>query len=387
MTPREPRSWRRRLAVAAVAALATLVAGVLGLELFFRSVLFTDGWVARQWGWRFRNPTLFADVRQGPHYWKMLKLLHWSTEERLNPEQSFDPLLGWHSSLFEAETYRHRAEGHLGERRPLLLYGDSFAACVTPPKECFQGILARSPLGEELALVNFGVLGYGLDQMHLLMTRTLDHFADRDPIVVVAIFVDGDLERAMSPVTNYAKPFFRLGPDGLALDPPASGSWEDYLDAHPLATRSYVWDWLTHGSTLLSARAKRRLIERKAWVREAKRLNRALIEAMQQELESRGLSFFFLIFNGRESLGAGRLAGWKEPFLHHTFEELGIPFVSTRPEFVRFRQRTGQPFVDLFANDPGRGHYGANGNELAFEALVRGLEGHFQAYGEVTVLD
>ena len=102
----------------------------------------------------------------------------------------------------------------------MLLFGDSFCECATPPEECWQGLLERSPLGPRFALVNYGTGGYGLDQVLLLARRVLDRWRGRDPLVVVGILVDDDLDRDALALRNFPKPRFRLA-DGVPQQGPA----------------------------------------------------------------------------------------------------------------------------------------------------------------------
>ena len=97
-------------------------------------VLFHDADWARRAGTRLRSAGLFAG-RWSDDYWKLLTLFK-DPEHRLPPPR-FDPVLGW----------RWPEPGRIdgsGERRPVLLFGDSFAACIGDGEDCWQGLLARS---------------------------------------------------------------------------------------------------------------------------------------------------------------------------------------------------------------------------------------------------
>ena len=70
---------------------------------------------------------------------------------------------------------------------------------------------------------------------------------------------------------------------------------------------------------------------------------------------------------------------WQEPFLHRTFRELAIPFVSSKRFLRTHMQRTGLP-ADSFYYDskPGSNHYTSAANGIVFGAIRDGLEGRFE---------
>lgn len=112
---------------------------------------------------------------------------------------------------------------------------------------------------------------------------------------------------------------------------------------NPVSIRSYAWRYLVYGTNLLPEALRARLRRDATWRELEMALNRKLISEIQRSLEDRGVEYFFLLFDGREACDANGLYGWEEPFLHDTFEQLGIPFVSTRADRpARCRRVAGQ---------------------------------------------
>lgn len=345
-----------------IALVATAVLGVtlLGAELGLRALLFSDAPAVRKRAWRLRQPHLYADPHTDVEHWKLAWVLgHGAATRPAVP----DPLLGWSSSSFDAEG-RHAGVSPDDPRRPVLLFGDSFAACTTPAVDCFQGLLAESDLGDELVLVNYGVGGYGLDQIYLLLREALPHWAARDPVVVVALFVDDDLDRARFAFRDWPKPRFRLEGEELVLEPPAAPDNAAWLAEHPLRIRSYLYRWIARaladpGPARTTDGAHERLCE-------------ALLRGIRDELAARGLDAFFLLFVGERAL---ELGCWSETFLRRELAALGLPFQEARADLEADALATGRERGDYFVErGPDAGHYDALGNEVAFRALRRGLE-------------
>ena len=107
-------------------------------------------------GSKHRNPALYADPFYDDNYW----LLHqrWSEQE---PSFTRHDTLGW-VGKFDPLTLRHDDENARDGRTPVLLFGDSFSACV-PEVKCFEELINDDPfLSQRYQILNYGVGGYGL---------------------------------------------------------------------------------------------------------------------------------------------------------------------------------------------------------------------------------
>ena len=135
-------------------------------EYILRKLLFMDNEQFES----LRDPAFYAIYPQDPNedfynddFWKLNYLFN----------RSFDlkkpnPLLGW-TGFFDRETYVHWYEDTTGKRRPVLLFGDSFAMCIDSV-ECFDEYLNSDTLfSDSNVLYNYGVGGYGVDQIQMLM--------------------------------------------------------------------------------------------------------------------------------------------------------------------------------------------------------------------------
>lgn len=361
----------------------SLAVGLVLLEVGVRWLLFSEGDLAARLGAPLRQELLWADARNEDDCWKLR--VRFGGERALGPHPSFDAELGWRRFDLEPGTCAHPAEGALDgdDRRLVLFYGDSFAECATERSACWAALLDRSDLGDRFVLLNFGTGGYGLGQMLLLMRRTLDRYVpggpDTDrPIVVVGILVDDDLDRSILSLRNFPKPRFRLEGGALVLEPPAPDP-AAFLERHPLGIRSYLWRYFLFGSGVVPDRVRWVLTDEEGARDEKRALNRALIEAMQAEVEARGCELFFVLFHGPSSIWTRAPHSWQEPFLYATLGELGIPFVSSKRALMEAFDRAQDRPHDYFIHEgKGRNHYDERGNQAVFEALRGGLLGEFE---------
>src|SRR6185295_8687126 len=90
-----------------------------------------------------RRPELYADLHREDLYWK-LRHIWLPSAERVVPREPL-PTTGWTSPAIDPRTLVQADEAAIGERRPVLLYGDSYALCLTPAESTWQGLLERSP--------------------------------------------------------------------------------------------------------------------------------------------------------------------------------------------------------------------------------------------------
>ncbi|MFT5051077.1 MAG: hypothetical protein ACI8QZ_002485 [Chlamydiales bacterium] len=363
---RRSRLLRRALLLGLVALLL--------FELAIRWLLFAAPSAMAAVGARLQHAELFAAPWEDD-YWKLRYLFRDAARAHRPPSH---PLLGWHTAEVDPDDLEHRAHGALAGRRPILLYGDSFAACVTPAAECWQGLIEASPYGMSFALLNYGTGGYGLDQTYLMARESLPRYLPERPLVVIGILIDDDLDRTGLRMRGWPKPYLVPAADGgLQLDEPVAPDEEHFLGEHPLSIRSFAWRYLLCGSGLLPAWLENRFTGRREALERTRYCSRLILEALAQELRASGSEHFVILFHGPPAsgspLGRRQHAGWRESFLVRELERLGLPYVLSSVELAA----SGEP--GLFVEDASarRGHYTAAGNRAVFGTLVRGIEGQF----------
>ncbi len=362
----------RRLLLRLALVLAVALGGA---ELAVRFLLFSGAGAAVPLSDRFRAAWRYADADTDEY---------WALDARLHPPvpgarpQHADPQLGWTCWAVEPRTYAHQGEAALAGRRPVLLFGDSFARCATPPADCFDGLLARSPLAADHALLNYGVGGYGLGQSYLLLRCALERHEERDPLVVLSVLVDDDLERMLVSMRQWPKPRPRLAANGeLVFDPPHPGGLDGWLDDHPIGGTSFALRRVIYGSRAVPAAWRERVTGRPERNDEKRALARAMFADFANELRERGLDGFVVLFHGIPALSAPD-GVWQEHFLADLLTELGLRYVSSRVAIEADRARTGRPTGAYFGAGDGGGHYNALGNEVVFGAIERAVGGDSQ---------
>jgi hypothetical protein len=353
---------------------ASLLAGAVLAEVVLRVLLFNDSAFVGRMSAGVRQPGNFAESNSDDDYWK-LRVLFTPPEQR-EPCFGFDPTLGWTNVFVKPGTYEHLRACPPDDRRLVLLYGDSYAACLTSEPDCFPAILERSDLSQRYCMLNYGVTGYGLDQIYLLIKNSIPLYEDRKPFVIIGILVENALERTVLSFREWPKPRLQLVDGELELAEPVRDGFESYMEAHPLQIHSYLTRYLAHRSRLLPKAWRESLKGDGPKLDEKKAIAGQLLVEIERELSSRGIEHAFVLFHTRGALTPSSSWPWQETFVRETCAELGARLISTRAylwaasagvptEPSRFYLQTGG----------GVGHLNSIGNAIAFEALRDALEG------------
>ena len=373
-------TWGQRLCVAIGAtALAWFVADqVLAHLLFGRSV--------PVWAHELREPRRWANHKTELYHRLSAR---WGDPSRDAIRDDLwkavgHPDLGWVSGSIDPETLAHGDERELNGRRPILLYGDSFARGVGARSTRFQGLCERSDLAEDHAILNYGLGGYGTDQTYLLLRSTVERYRAKDPIVVYSFLLDDDLDRAPLGYKSGVRP--RLQPTldgGVERVDERCCAAEEYFERHPLPRSGYAWRLLCQWPHWPEP-WRVRFSGEQARVERVHQLNRHVFTALKRELDQLGVEWFVLIFHGEKSATEMDLWAPHEAFVLETLEELGIPYVSSRRDLCRTAMETGGDLqagmqrLFIPKGQSGGGHYTPLGHVAAFETLRRGIQGLFQ---------
>ncbi len=327
-------------------------------ELGFRALLFSDFSFMQP----LRDPGLYADQFDEVEFWQ---LQHIFSSEDLTPPTPH-PELGWIGKRFDPEDNRHQLAGELNGRRPVLLFGDSYADCTTPidnPAEgCFDGILNSDPeFNDSALLLNYGAGGYGVGQIYLNMKRTLDLYDN--PFVVVS-FMLNDMDRTLLPFRIAQKPYFDVQDGQLRVNGyPIEKRTDDYLAKHPLKINSYLYRLLLHGGSL-PPRLTQKLQGTQEKIRQKIEVNRALLAGMIRELERRNLDYVFLVFYPRHLLE--QADNWRSRLAEQYLTRRKVAWLSSKRLLEAHSRSSGHPLDDYFAPD---NHPSRIQNELLSAAI------------------
>ena len=363
---------RKRL----LALLIGFVVSFLIAEGSLRLLLFCDVPLLHGLSLRLRQAKFYADAYHESEYWKLQYL--WTAPEQRLPFPHASRFTGWTGWRIDPETLVTDEEPGIGARRPVLLYGDSFAECVTAPAQAFQGLLETTGAGRTHALVNFGTAGFGTDQALLMLENTIERFAARRPLVIFSIFLDEDPERALLDFRGGAKPTFELRDGRLVRHPLEELDTQRWLDAHPPGSASYLWRLLDTRAHVLPARLRARIagLPGDDYVIA---LNRAFLARAHELLAARGIEHCVLGFHGLEMLEQPDRTRWREDFVRGACSELGMPFLSSRPYLMAAVDGDATRLREsLFVGSgPLAGHYNVRGNRAALEAILQAIGGDY----------
>ena len=191
--------------------------------------------------------------------------------------------------------------------------------------------------------------------------------------------VDSDLDRAGLAIRDWTKPHFRVEGGQLVEVPPPTPSGADWFEYHRPTTVSWAWRWLIHGSGRLPTEWREKLGGSLDHRRKLEELIPLLFAAIHEELASRDIDHSFLIFPGDAALRQPTY-NWREPLAEQSLTDLGVRWVSARPELMGHMRATGMKVNQLFGTEgKGLGHYTAQGNQIAMGAVLRAIEGDSDA--------
>ncbi len=363
----------RRSRVRLIVTLVAVLASPLLAEAWLRYMIFHGS----EPGDAVRDARRYADPSSDDDFYKLQTAL--AAPERRREPHVYDPLIGWLSGAIEPGTYTHRDAAGLDGRRPVLLYGASYAHCADPHADCFQQIMEESELADRYALLNYGVGNSGIDQMYLLMRHSLDHYAGQDPVVVIGVVLETDFDRCMVRFRGWPKPHFSLTDDGgVELDGPVTEGVDAYLAEHPLQIRSYLWNLMLYGSDWLPESLRATLTGSEETMAHKRELIERLVVAIQQELESRGLDAFFVLFCRKEAVAPVPQVAWQERFITELLERHDFPYVLAKDALLRAGEEQQRDPVEYYLPDGLlKNHPSPEGNRVLFDTIRRGLSGRF----------
>lgn len=239
-------------------------------------------------------------------------------------------------------------------RLRIAIFGDSFTFGEDVSDEetfAHQLELLLNEAGAAVEVLNFGVHGYGHDQMLLYLREALPLY---QPDLVLLGYVSDDSLRNLTTFRDFAKPRFRLRGGELALEgapvptPAALLARERW--------RSRLWDLLVMAETRWAFRFGSRAAE-------VDQLTAALLAAIGRETRAAGARPAIVLLPVWNELAAPDPAPLPaEAFVVAVAEKERIPCLRLRPLFLD-RARLGAEFEKV-------GHWGPREHRLAAGGIV-----------------
>ncbi len=306
------KKWLVNLSLVFFSTIVSLIV----VELAFRYMLFSKHNSFES----LRDPSAYAVYFRGEYedynsddYWKLL--YKFTNKKGIENPQ---PLLGWWGH-FNRETLTHNDENELQGRRPVLLYGDSFAKCVDSVL-CFEDILNNDSLfSSEYFLLNYGVGGYGVDQICLLFENTVDRF--ENPFVIFSLLTT-DMDRSMLQFRDAQKPYFVVNENKLELKGvPINQSTAEFIKQNPPSIRSYLFNRFRNSE--LYPVKKQNQHKKENYIEDIKNLNELIITRVLKKLKNDGLDYVVLIFHPEHHAASE----WRISYLSDLCDKYNIPGV------------------------------------------------------------
>jgi len=307
-----------------------------------------------------KNPSYYTIYPKTPNtdffnedYWKLDYLLNKKFDLKIP-----HPLLGW-TGFFINDNLIHRESVFVKEKRPILFYGDSFAMCIDSVM-CFEDYLnSDTSINSTNYFLNYGVFGYGLDQIYLLFNQTAHQFSK--PLIFFSMLTT-DLDRSLLKVRGAQKPYFEIINGSIQLKgTPISLSSHDFFGQNPPKINSYLWNRMYN--LLPNVLKEDPKIAYDEHLKRSKELNSLILKKVVQELQDLNTEFVFLIFQ----TAWHSEDDWRLSFLTNFCEQNEIPYltdVEIRNEAIG---KHGYDIHELFIFDDG--HPSSLGNKLVSDEI------------------
>jgi len=301
-----------------------LIIGLIGIELIYRSMIFGENDSFEN----FRDPWAYADMDSEELFW----ILYHKWDGTYKPPECPHPLLGWIGD-FSRHSLMHWSMDEYSGKRPVLLYGNSFAMC-SPLSICFQTILNNdSVFSKEHYLFNYGVGGYGVDQISLLFDQTYRYF--EKPFVIFGLLTY-DLDRSILQFRTGQKPYYEVEGDSLVLKGiPVNPNPDQYLEDHPPRAFSYLWrKFLYSKENFLPQKTINKLKGTGSYNRKKIEVNEKILLKVVNELRENDIEFVFVIFHtlhfDKDNFAAEEEYDWRNMFLKEFLEDHQITHIWTK---------------------------------------------------------
>jgi hypothetical protein len=248
-----------------------------------------------------------------------------------------------------------------------LLYGDSFAGCLTTKGECFQGILnADDEFAARCYLLNYGVGNYGVDQIFLLLKNSLDHF--QNPFVIVSVLTQ-DIDRSTLSVRIGQKPYFELVDGELVLQgSPIHANPKDFFEKNPPTIPSYLFRLWVQGNGW--PQQVRQYFKGVDHIRNKKvKINEHLLLNIIYEVRKRHLQHLFVIFHLDRAVWDTDWIDWQNDLIERVLRNNQVPYISAK-EIVRRHLREHNANIDDYYIK-GDGHPSALQNKILADVMKK----------------
>jgi hypothetical protein len=247
----------------------------------------------------------------------------------------------------------------------VLFFGDSYVDGPEPMPNKLPQLL--DPLVHERRVLNYGVSGYGVDQIYLRFLDTFEQYDD--PIVLIGI-QDRDLDRTILTIRNRQKPLLSIENGELVAGNLPIGDAAKFVEENPVEFNSYLLRLILLRVRMLGAEA---LVDRMLGYDQRQelklRLNRRILEALKDRAVASGIRLYVVLFYVESDMYE---ENWREVFLKDTLNEIGIPYFDTKTYLLDLIAVRGGAVGDYWSDQ--HGHPNRDGNLAFAQGIAAWLE-------------
>jgi hypothetical protein len=306
------------------------------------------------------SPDYYANPHCGDDNFK----LRFGQDIPMVPDNVYHPMLGWTGARSPGSPDGRTWPSRFDERPKILFYGDSFMRGMGGPELSIPALVESRHKVRQA--VNFGVAGYGVDQIWLRYRTSGERFATATPVIFGALTVD--LDRSTMRYRGALKPVFK--PKGETFElvgVPTPRDLSVWLHDNPPTVRSYGLALLGSAKELLVTGVDRSEVDCNRAATKA--VNLFVLEKTRLQAESLGHRLIWVLFVPTASFY--KPVDWRHAFLSQYFASTNLPWIDGREIIRREASRLGVSPEEFFNSTDG--HLNARGNEAMASGINKVL--------------
>lgn len=277
-----------------------------------------------------------------------------------------DPLLGYSRKkdvnipCHETSNLGTRgAKNYTFQGKKIIFYGDSF----TESNACSNNtITSKIENKTKIETLNYGVGGYGLDQIFLLFKNSYKQFNTSQGIFLIGL-IHEDIDRVTLRGRTTSKPYFTISNNRLQLHTEHidANNLASYFETYKPKSKVYIVNLLLAKigvRDLWNSYLKKKNIEIK------KSITALILKDVKTIQKNNNLKVYFVVFYPK-FLYLG-YKDWKIEFLESQFKEYDLEYIDLRECLLKYQQIRDIPFKDLYV----AGHPTSESNNVLAECII-----------------
>jgi hypothetical protein len=325
------------------------------LEGLLRITIFTT-WIDIPF---LRQARLYASPFCGDEEYFILR--HYQDGD-IPPTREVEPVFGWTGGTGALRIITDKYLSIDGvKQRPILFFGDSFIQSGATLDEKIPQMLGA--LIPSMDVLNYGVGGYGTDQISLRFQREYGKFESRRPIVLIGIML-GDMDRALLRYRGGQKPYYEIDGDALKLNMPKYKTNEEFVREHTFYSKSFVL-------SLLGAPV-RQILRSDQWCAQKRfELNLRIIENMLTFIRDHNVDAYVVLFYAQNDLP--RVSA-REEEMKRIFSDLAFRrIIDTKEILTSYLHKTGDESFESLYSEKLHWHHSVAANRIIAEGIAQFL--------------